>query len=118
MPATSGRRRKKGVLRPVDSSVLDGNVPKHLRAADNSWFGLSERARTIVYSTERVTPEQLSTYEALADEQWQGRLCLRTSKKVYNQSLVATMIAGQGEEKTEQLVKGWVANLAAGAVFQ
>ena len=104
---------EKGVLRPLDSKVLTANVPAHLRASDNSWFGLSERARTIVYATDRVKPEELSTYEALADEKWKGRLCLRTAKKVYNQSLVATMIATQGEEKTEELVKGWVANLAA-----
>jgi iron(III) transport system substrate-binding protein len=70
------------------------------------------RARTIVYSTERVKPEELSTYEDLASPKWKGRLCLRTSKKVYNQSLVAMMIARLGEAKTEQVVKGWVGNLA------
>ena len=103
---------QQGVLRQVDSAALTTNVPEHLRAADNSWFGLSVRARTIVYATERVNPAELSTYEALADEQWRGRLCLRTSKKVYNQSLVATMINTLGEERTEQIVAGWVANLA------
>jgi iron(III) transport system substrate-binding protein len=61
----------------------------------------------------RVKPFELSTYEALADEKWKGRLCLRTSKKVYNQSLVAMMIAEHGIEKTEQIVQGWVGNLAA-----
>lgn len=103
---------QEGVLAPLDSAVLEANVPAHLRSAESQWFGLSVRARTIVYSSERVTPDQLSSYEALADPQWQGRLCLRTSKKVYNQSLVATMIATQGEESTEATVKGWVANLA------
>lgn len=101
-----------GLLQPLDSNVLEANVPKHLRASDNSWFGLSVRARTMVYSTDRVDPSELSTYEALADEQWQGRLCLRTSKKVYNQSMVAAMIAAHGEEQTEATVKGWVDNLA------
>jgi iron(III) transport system substrate-binding protein len=66
-----------------------------------------------VYSTERVKPADLSTYEDLADPKWKGRLCLRTSKKVYNQSLVATLIARHGVDKAEQIVKGWVANLAA-----
>ena len=65
-----------------------------------------------MYSTDRVDPKELSTYEALADKNWDGRLCLRTSKKVYNQSLTATLIETHGAEKTEQLVKGWVNNLA------
>jgi iron(III) transport system substrate-binding protein len=102
-----------GVLAEIDSPVLEANVPANLRDSEGRWFGLSERARTIVYSTERVTPGQLSSYEDLADPKWKGRLCLRTSKKVYNQSLVATLIARHGEEKAEQIVRGWVANLAA-----
>lgn len=101
-----------GVLRPITSSKLESNVPEHLQASNNEWFGLSTRARTMVYSTERVNPSELSTYEGLADPKWKGRLCLRTSKKVYNQSLVATLIKSLGEEKTENIVKGWVANLA------
>jgi len=103
---------QQGVLAKVDSDVLNKNVPANLRSSDNDWYGLSVRARTIVYATDRVKPEELSTYEALADDQWQGRLCLRTSKKVYNQSLVATLISTQGESNTESLVKGWVNNLA------
>ncbi|WP_372748609.1 extracellular solute-binding protein [Litorivivens sp.] len=101
-----------GVLQPIGSDILSTNIPAALRDAQNRWFGLSIRARTIVYSTERVNPSELSTYEALADEQWSGRLCLRTSKKVYNQSLVATMIVARGEEATESVVGGWVNNLA------
>lgn len=103
---------QRGLLRPVQSRVLARNIPAHLRDPQDRWFGLSQRARTIVYSPQRVAAKQLSTYEALAAPQWKGRLCLRTSKKVYNQSLVATMIAAQGEQKAEQIVRGWVANLA------
>src|SRR3989344_4663123 len=103
---------KEGVLAGVNSKVLKANIPVHLRDPDNRWFGLSVRARTIVYSTVRVKPADLSTYEALGDAQWKGRLCLRTSKKVYNQSLVAMMIARQGEAKTEAVIRRWVANLA------
>lgn len=103
---------EKGVLRSVDSDILEANIPAHLQAQDNEWFGLSSRARTIVYSTARVDPSELSTYEALADPKWKGRLCLRTSKKVYNQSLVATMIKTLGKDKTQEVVEGWVANLA------
>jgi iron(III) transport system substrate-binding protein len=102
-----------GVLATVDSPVLEANVPANLRDPQKRWFGLSERARTIIYSTERVSPSELSTYEDLADPRWKGRLCLRTSKKVYNQSLVATLIARHGNDKAEAIVRGWVANLAA-----
>jgi iron(III) transport system substrate-binding protein len=102
----------RGLLRSIDSEVLRRDIPAHLRDEQGRWFGISVRARTIVHSTERVKPEELSTYEALADEQWRGRLCLRTSKSVYNQSLVGMMIALHGEEKTEEIVRGWVANLA------
>jgi len=101
-----------GLFRSIDSTVLETNIPAELQNSNNEWFGLSVRARTIVYATERVKPEDLSTYEALAEPQWLGRLCLRTSKKVYNQSLVATMINSQGEAATEAVVKGWVNNLA------
>jgi len=103
---------KEGVLAKVNSEVLNSNIPAHLRDPENRWFGLSVRARTIVYSTSRVKSADLSTYEALGDPKWKGRLCLRTSKKVYNQSLVAMMIARLGESKTESIVKSWVANLA------
>lgn len=101
-----------GILRAIDSPTLEKNVPTHLRDPGNQWFGLSARARTIVYNPSKVQPEDLSTYEALADDEWRGRICLRTSKKVYNQSLVAMLIEEHGEEKTEAIVRGWVANLA------
>ena len=101
-----------GLLKPARSAVLDANIPAHLKDPDNQWFGLSIRARTIVYNTEKLKPAALSTYEDLADPKWQGKLCLRTSKKVYNQSLVAMMIAEKGEAETEKVVKGWVDNLA------
>jgi iron(III) transport system substrate-binding protein len=103
---------KVGVLSPVQSDMLTQAVPGNLRDANNQWFALTIRARTLVYNTVKVQPDQLSSYEALADPEWQGRLCLRTSKKVYNQSLVATMIAALGEQQAEQVVAGWVANLA------
>ncbi len=102
----------RGLLQPTESSIIDANIPASLRDPQDRWIGLSVRARTIVYSTERVQPEELGDYAALADERWKGKLCLRTSKKVYNQSLVAMLIAEYGEEKTESIVKGWVANLA------
>ena len=102
-----------GVLQPIESTILNSNIPGHLRDPGNNWFGLSLRARTLVYSTERVKPEQLSSYEALGDPTWKNRLILRTSKKVYNQSLVAMLIAEHGKAKAEQIVRSWVKNLAA-----
>jgi iron(III) transport system substrate-binding protein len=101
-----------GLLEPINSKTLITNVPKALRDPENRWFGLSKRCRTIVYSTERVDPAELSTYEALGDDKWQGRLLLRTSKKVYNQSLVAMLIAEHGEAAAEIIVRSWVKNLA------
>ena len=103
---------ERDLLRPLDSSILKANIPEHFRDPANRWFGLSVRARTIVYGTERVKPEDLSTYEALADPRWKGKVCLRTSKKVYNQSLVAMLISEHGEQQTEAVVRGWVDNLA------
>lgn len=103
---------QRGLLQPVQSKVLDKNVPANLRDPQGRWYGLSMRARTIAYNAKKVDPARLSTYEALAGPQWRGKLCLRTSKKVYNQSLVATMIKARGEPKTEQIVRGWVGNLA------
>jgi len=100
------------LFRPITSNTLDANIPAQLRDSENRWTGLSVRARTVVYSTERVSADELSSYEALAEDQWKGRLCLRTSKKVYNQSLIASMIQGIGAEQTENVVKGWVENLA------
>ena len=104
---------ERGLLVPVESERLARAVPAALRDPAGRWFGLSKRARTIAYNPTRTGPDELSTYEELADPKWKGRLCLRTSKKVYNQSLVAVLIAHHGEEETERVVRGWVANLAA-----
>lgn len=103
---------KEDLLKPVQSRILNANVPAYLRDPGNQWFGLSVRARTIFYNNQKVKPADISTYEDLGSAKWKGRLCLRTSKKVYNQSLVAMMIAEHGEIKAEQIVKSWVANLA------
>lgn len=107
---------ERGLLQKIDSPTLNANVPANFRDAGSRWWGLSQRERTIFYAVDRVKPEQLSTYEDLADPKWKGKLCLRTSKQAYTQSLVAMLIAKHGVEKTEAIAKGWVANLA-GDVF-
>ena len=103
---------QEGLLQSVSSTVLDAHIPSHLKDPANQWFGLSVRARTLVYNSQQVSPADLTTYEALAQPNWKQRLCLRTSKKVYNQSLVATMIKAYGATTTTGIVEGWVRNLA------
>lgn len=99
-----------GLLARVDSPEIRANIPPHLRDPEHRWVGLTVRARTIVYNKNSVRPAELSTYAALGDPKWKGRLCLRTSGYVYNQSLLATLISHWGEAKTEEVVRGWVAN--------
>jgi len=99
-----------GLLSKMDSPEVQASIPVHLRDPENRWVGLTVRARTIMYNTTKVKPEELSTYEALGDPKWKGRLCLRSSSHIYNQSLVATMIKKHGEAKAESIVRGWVAN--------
>ncbi len=101
------------LFQPVESEIIENNIPTHLRDPEGLWTGLSVRARTIVYSTERVNPDELSTYQDLANKKWEGRLCLRTSKKVYTKSLVSSLIYHDGLEKTTDIVRGWIDNLAA-----
>ena len=107
------RATEAGLLAPVKSPMLEAAIPAHLRDPEGQWFGLAVRARTIAYSTERVKPSELSTYAALGAARWKGRLCLRSGKHAYNQSLVAMMIGDLGEAATERVVRSWIANLAA-----
>jgi iron(III) transport system substrate-binding protein len=103
---------ERGLLRKVSSPTLDANVPANFRDPGSRWWGLSQRERTIFYAAGKVEPKNLSTYEDLALPKWKGKLCLRTSKQTYTQSLVAMMIAKHGEAKAEEIARGWVANLA------
>lgn len=101
------------LFQSVQTETLKSNIPSYLRDPDGLWTGLSIRARTIVYSTQRVNPSDLSTYADLATNKWKGRLCLRTSKKIYTKSLAASLIYNHGEDKAGDIVSGWVNNLAA-----
>ena len=100
-----------GILQPTTSSIIDQVVPEHLKDKDSHWIALTTRARIIVYSKERVKPQDLSTYEDLADPKWKGRITVRPSV-LYDQSLLASMIAVDGEEKAEAWAKGVASNLA------
>ena len=106
------RAKDAGVLRPVENPTLSARIPENLRDKENYWFGLSQRARVIFYAKDRVDPAELSTYEALTDPKWKQRICIRSSGNIYNQSLVASMIAAHGPEKTEAWARGLVANFA------
>ncbi len=107
------RARQLGLLQPVASGVLATQVPSHLRDPDNTWFGFSKRARVIVYNKEKVpAAEAPATYESLADPKWKGKLLIRSSGHIYNQSLVGSLLAALGPEKTEAWAKGIAANLA------
>ena len=106
------RAQEAGVLQPLDSPVLTVVIPPHLRSDEGYWFGLSVRARVIVYAPERVDPATLGSYQDLADPQWRKRVCIRSSSNIYNQSLVASMIANNGMDKTQAWLNDFVANFA------
>lgn len=106
------RATRAGVLQQVRSKTLDQAIPEQYRDPDGFWYGLSIRVRVIVASNERVKAGELSSYEALADPRWQGRLCVRSSDNIYNQSLVASMIATDGAKQTLAWAKGLVRNMA------
>jgi iron(III) transport system substrate-binding protein len=102
---------QKGLLQPVENAVLEERIPPHLRHPDGHWFGLSQRARIIFYAKDRLdTPPQ--TYEALADPEYQGKVCIRTASNVYNLSLMAAIIEHQGEEGARGWAEGLKTNLA------
>jgi iron(III) transport system substrate-binding protein len=101
------------IFQSASTETIKSNIPSYLRDPNGLWTGLSVRARTIVYSSDRVNPSELSTYGDLASNNWNKKLCLRTSKKIYTKSLVASIIHNQGEEKASEVISGWVNNLAA-----
>lgn len=104
--------KESGVLQPLESETIFANVPEQFRDKENHWVALASRARVIVYAKDRVQPEQLSTYEALTEPQWSGKVVARSSTNMYNQSLIASFIELNGEAQTEQWAKGIVANFA------
>ena len=101
---------EQGLLRPITSPTLEKAVPGNLRDPQGRWFSLSERARAIVYNKDRVKPSDLSTYAALADSRWRGKLCMRTSTSAYTQSLVASFVAEDGSDGAQRIVDGWMQN--------
>jgi iron(III) transport system substrate-binding protein len=106
------RAQEMGLFKGVRSDDLEREIPENLRDPQGRWFGFSKRARVIIYNPDKVKAEELSTYQDLADSKWKGRILVRSSNNIYNQSLVAAMIETDGLEKTEAWAKGLVANFA------
>jgi iron(III) transport system substrate-binding protein len=101
-----------GILGTVESPVVNERIPAAFRNPDGQWFGLSSRVRAIVYAKDRVQPGEMTRYEDLASPAFEGRVCIRSSTNIYNQSLVAAMIESQGLEATEAWAEGVVNNFA------
>lgn len=106
------RAQSKDLLQPISSEVLETNIPSRFRDKEGNWFGLTYRARIIAYSKDRVNPENLKDYEDLTDAEWKGRIVIRSSENIYNQSLLASIIAADGEEKAKEWARGVVENMA------
>lgn len=106
------RAKMAGILQSVESQKLNDNVPSSMRDPDGHWFGLTVRARVLVYSKDRVDPSQLSTYEDLASTKWKGKIAVRSSSNIYNQSLMASIIAANGTTQALSWAKSVRKNMA------
>ena len=106
------RAKERGLLQSKSSKILESNVPEYLRDPEGYWYGLTKRARVIAYSLDRVSEKELSTYEDLADPKWKGRILVRSSENIYNQSLLASIIAVHGEESATEWAHSVVRNMA------
>jgi iron(III) transport system substrate-binding protein len=106
------RAQEDGLLQKTDNGILEERIPSHLRDPEGYWFGLTRRARVIVYHKERVDPAMLSTYEDLTGGKWKGKIAIRSSANIYNQSLLASIIANNGAEYAERWAEKIVANMA------
>lgn len=106
------RAKEKELLQNISSEEVLKNVPENLRDIDNQWVGLTVRGRVLVYSKDRVNPSELSTYEDLTSDKWKGKILVRSSSNIYNQSLLASLIAIHGEEKAKEWAEGVLDNMA------
>ena len=100
------------LLLPIESKKLINNIPSYLRSPDNSWFGLSKRARVIVVDNEKIKDGDIMTLEDLADSKWKGQICSRPGSHVYNRGIMASVLAEYGKEKAEEWARNLVANFA------
>jgi iron(III) transport system substrate-binding protein len=110
--ARLAKAQQAGLFQPVQSQALNSRIPAQLRAPDGSWYAFSTRARVIVYNKANVKPDDVDTYEELADPKNKGKVCTRSGSHPYQLSLVASLIEHLGEAKAEQWARGMVANMA------
>src|SRR5690554_204264 len=106
------RAQEKDLLQPIQSEILETNIPEKFREEKGHWFGMTYRARIIAYAKDRVDPESIKRYEDLTDPQWKGKILTRSSENVYNQSLLASIIIAEGEDKAKEWAAGVVTNMA------
>ena len=106
------RALQMGLLQPIRSKILETYIPARFRDPQGRWFGLGLRVRAIFYHTDRVKPSELTSYEDLADPKWKGRILIRSSNNIYNQSLLASLIQHHGAKKAEAWTRAVVANFA------
>lgn len=104
--------KTKNLLQPLRSQTLESTIPANLRDKENYWFGVTKRVRAIFYAKDKVNPQEIQSYENLADEKWKGKVLIRSSSNVYNQSLIASQIAAHGEDETMQWIQALVGNFA------
>ena len=100
------------LLAAIDSKKLKNNIPNYLRSPDNTWFGLSKRARVIVVHNEKIAEGEITRIEDLANPKWKGKICSRPGSHVYNRGIMASVLAALGEEEAEKWAKAMVANFA------
>ena len=106
------RAQSEGLIKPFTSETIKTNVPENLRSTEDYWTALTVRARILAYAKDRVNPEDLTTYEALTEPEWAGKVVIRSSSNIYNQSLMASFIALNGEEAAKEWAEGIVNNMA------
>src|SRR5687768_518694 len=106
------RAQQLDLFQPVKSKLLEARIPENLREPAGHWFGFSQRARVIAYNKEKVKPQEIQTYEGLADAKWKGRVCMRSATSIYNLSLMGALIDHLGESKAEAWARGVRGNLA------
>lgn len=105
------RAKNQGLFQSIESEILENNIPERYRDSDNFWFGITQRARVIAYHSNRVSQPPTS-YEELAQNKWKGKVLVRSSSNIYNQSLMASIIANKGEQDAANWAKNIVANMA------
>lgn len=103
---------ERGLTQNLQNDELEQNIPANLRHPDGKWFALTTRGRMIYASVDRVEEGEITTYEDLANPEWEGRICTRSGKHPYNIALFSSMIAHHGEQEAEQWLTGLKNNLA------